>query len=361
MAVSLDKKTRKYMYYGKIYKDGKCVKRYKKRGFNSKWEAQKAEAEFRKDFFMMPSGMNFSRLYNAYRESHLKSVKKSTIKCDDFIFNKIAKIIDEKDFLNSRDLQKVIDDLDIKYSKSYVTRYYNFLHKVYKFGVELSYIEHNPMIHVIQNKRLNERKKEMQIWEQSDFDQFIQEENDRMMKCFFMTLFYMGMRKGEVAALQWKDINIHKKAISITKTYSFEFNEITPPKTNNSYRTITIPGILLKELIAWYDECRKWTDYSEDKFVFGYYKPIPKSTIYKRYSKTYRKAALKHPDLPKIRIHDFRHSHASFLINNMAGSGFTDFDIAKRLGDTVNTLHKVYAHWFNTKDKSIVDMMNRIL
>ena len=65
--------------------------------------------------------------------------------------------------------------------------------------------------------------------------------------------------------------------------------------------------------------------------------------------------------LKQIRIHDFRHSHASFLINNMAGAGFSDFDIAKRLGDTVETLHNTYAHWFDTKDKSIVDMMNKLL
>lgn len=37
---------------------------------------------------------------------------------------------------------------------------------------------------------------------------------------------------------------------------------------------------------------------------------------------------------------------------------FTDYDIAKRLGDTVETLHNTYAHWFKTKihkiDLSIV-------
>ena len=65
MAVELDKKTGKYMFAGKIYKDGKCIKRYRKRGFDSKWEAQKAEVEFRKDFFMLPSDMNFDRLYKA--------------------------------------------------------------------------------------------------------------------------------------------------------------------------------------------------------------------------------------------------------------------------------------------------------
>ena len=62
--------------------------------------------------------------------------------------------------------------------------------------------------------------------------------------------------------------------------------------------------------------------------------------------------------IPSIRIHDLRHSHASYLINNMA-AGFTDFDIAKRLGDTVSTLHSTYAHWFKSADKSIIDFMDK--
>lgn len=37
---------------------------------------------------------------------------------------------------------------------------------------------------------------------------------------------------------------------------------------------------------------------------------------------------------------------------------FTDFDIAKRLGDTVQTLHDTYAHWFKQADKKIIDFMN---
>lgn len=37
---------------------------------------------------------------------------------------------------------------------------------------------------------------------------------------------------------------------------------------------------------------------------------------------------------------------------------FTDFDVAKRLGDTVQTLHNTYAHWFKQRDKSIIDFMD---
>ena len=37
---------------------------------------------------------------------------------------------------------------------------------------------------------------------------------------------------------------------------------------------------------------------------------------------------------------------------------FTDFDVAKRLGDTVATLHDTYAHWFKQADRAIIEVMD---
>lgn len=102
-----------------------------------------------------------------------------------------------------------------------------------------------------------------------------------------------------------------------------------------------MPNTLSKMLREWFLECSKWDDFTKDKFVFGYYKPISPQTVQRRFDDAYNKAKEKDDGLPKIRIHDF--------------------DIAKRLGDTVETLHNTYAHWFDTKDKSIVDMMNKLL
>lgn len=365
MAVELDKKTGKYMFAGKIYKDGKCIKRYRKRGFDSKWEAQKAEVEFRKDFFMLPSDMNFDRLYKTFKEYNKKYVKESTLKSDEYLYNVLSKEMKDIDFLDKRQMQNLINKFDEKYSKAYVSRIYFFLNKLYKFGVTSEYIQSNPMTYVKRDLRLNERKEEMTIWQQYDFDLFIEEVDEQMMKCFYSVLFYMGLRKGEAMALQWKDIDFRKQTIDINKTYRYKEKDpnkwLTPPKTNNSYRTITMPNTLSKMLREWFLECSKWDDFTKDKFVFGYYKPISPQTVQRRFDDAYNKAKEKDDGLPKIRIHDFRHSHASFLINNMAGAGFSDFDIAKRLGDTVETLHNTYAHWFDTKDKSIVDMMNKLL
>ena len=62
--------------------------------------------------------------------------------------------------------------------------------------------------------------------------------------------------------------------------------------------------------------------------------------------------------LPDIRIHDLRHSHASYLINNMSDQ-FTVYDIAKRIGDTVDTVLNTYAHWFKDADRKVVNTIDQ--
>lgn len=60
-------------------------------------------------------------------------------------------------------------------------------------------------------------------------------------------------------------------------------------------------------------------------------------------------------NLPMIRVHDFRHSHASYLVSHK----LYNYDVARRLGDTVGTLHDTYAYWFEKVENDIIKTMNR--
>ena len=87
-------------------------------------------------------------------------------------------------------------------------------------------------------------------------------------------------------------------------------------------------------------------------FVFSDAKPIADSNIYLRRIK---QATI--TDLRVIRIHDFRHSCASLLINNCANitlvakySGYT------KIEETLNT----YSHMFNTALDSVVSVIDSL-
>lgn len=61
-----------------------------------------------------------------------------------------------------------------------------------------------------------------------------------------MTLYYTGMREGEILALTPADVDLEKQTITISKSYQRLDGKdvITSPKTPKSDRTVTIPQVL---------------------------------------------------------------------------------------------------------------------
>lgn len=64
----------------------------------------------------------------------------------------------------------------------------------------------------------------------------------------FAWVYAVGMRKGELAALTWKDIDFESKTIAITKTRD-EYG-VRDPKTRNSIRTINMSSELAEHLAS---------------------------------------------------------------------------------------------------------------
>lgn len=59
-----------------------------------------------------------------------------------------------------------------------------------------------------------------------------------------MLMTFAGLRRGEVTALLWSDIDFENKTISISKSYDFKANRIKPPKTAAGVRTVPMPDVL---------------------------------------------------------------------------------------------------------------------
>lgn len=369
MAQKLDEVTGKWYYYGYRKKNGKRVQ-YKKRGFATRKQAN--EAEF---LFLAEQGVQMDIEWNTTVEELVeKYMIYSEKRTKDTTYIKDCSMMKmwvnafgsrEVDTLTRIELQKFIDECDSKYSKRYVEKIYYTGTKLFKFGIRHEYTSKNPLVNVERNLRPNEMEKEMKFWERDDFEKFIQNVDELMWKCFFSTLFYMGLRKGEAMALHWTDIDFKKKTMDINKTTSAKLrtkvNKCSTPKTKNSYRVITMPDVLITLLKQWKQVENSYPYFDEkNSFVFGNQLPLAEETIrrnFRRYIDKTNEHYPKEEQIEYIRIHDLRHSHASYLINNMT-AGFTDFDVAKRLGDTVATLHNTYAHWFKRKDENIVNFMN---
>ena len=199
-------------------------------------------------------------------------------------------------------------------------------------------------------------KKEMLFWTYDEFNKFISIVDDSMYKVFFEILYFCGLRRGEIQALTWNDINFTKGTITINKTLTSKIKGqkyvIFPPKTKSSNRTIPIPKNALKGLKMLYKEYSILDGFTNKCFVFGTFKPLADTSIERKKNKWCDIAEIK-----RIRIHDFRHSCASLLINN--GANITV--VSKYLGhsDISMTLNR-YSHMYDSKLEEVINLIENI-
>lgn len=373
--MAVQKINNKWHVVGKIKKDDGSYYNYKKVAVNckSKTEAKDFETDFRRQFQdieLSKKSITYAELADLMQE-HDKGTKTVTKRTDKDVIDKTCKMFGDKkiNLITREYLQKYINELEKEYSESYVSKIYYTTKKVFNYAVDNDMLVVNPIAKVKRSVRKDEIKEEMLFWEPSHFNQFIKVVDDKELNNLFIFLYYMGTRKGEALALQWKDIDFDKNIVSIYKSMTNKIKEkpweITSPKNKNAIRNISMPKSVKVSLQNQLEFHKKCVGYCNECFVFGFDRPYPAETIRRKFDRYIKLANTDDNGKPlsiekciqRIRMHDLRHSHASYLINNMSDR-FTDFDISKRLGDTVQTLHSTYAHWFKQADKGIIDFMD---
>ena len=246
-------------------------------------------------------------------------------------------------------------------SKPISTRYKNGVYKYLKalmnFGTkwyDINFVKvYNKMANFINP---NERKKEMAFYTLEEFQKFLSVETDLKFRCAFQTLFYCGLRNGELREFTWNDINFNRSTLTVNKNIvkvpdpkTGKPYTVTSPKTSSSYRTIPIPNFLLKDLSDLYNDDANYYGFRDSWYVFGNIDPLAATTLLDRKTKNSFMARVK-----DIRIHDFRHSCASLLID----SGVNITLVAKYLGhskidETLNT----YSHMYQNRLDTIVNII----
>lgn len=125
------------------------------------------------------------------------------------------------------------------------------------------------------------------------------ESRDRLL---WATAFYAGLRRGELQALRWSDVDVRRGIIHVRRSWDRVAGELTP-KSDAGRRSVPIPDAL-RSLINPPDGAR-------DAFVFGRGPAIPFEpwTVAERARRSWRAA-----DLNPITLHECRHTYASLMI-----------------------------------------------
>lgn len=258
------------------------------------------------------------------------------------------------DYINSKDISLAMRQ-----------KIFTTLHQAFKHALKRSWIPTDPMSNIDNFRDTSSvpvEHQEMRFYTSAQYHVFIDglcrvRTGDRLLRflTLFAILFYTGARKGEANALKWSDWDQAASTLYIRRSVNLKAKGGPlegPPKNASSYRRIKIPAALtsiLADQIAFQQRDPAW---SPEWYICGGPRPIPDTTIEKANS-----AAAEAAGLPHIRIHDFRHSHASLLIEH----NINIKAIAARLGHArVEQTWNRYGHLYPAADDRIIDVLNSI-
>lgn len=322
-------------------------KQKKKEGFQTKREAQQFEREFLQKMTGSLS-MSMSSLFDLYIEDAKARVKPATLfSIQTCIESRLRPAfgtmqVDKVTPLNIRQWYNALkteesDRTGRQLESGTVTVICTRLSAIFNFACKFYGLPKNPCHGAIDYPK--EKKKEMRFLSLEQFELFLAQEQSHIHRIAFETLFWSGMRVGELLALTPADIQGNQ--ISISKTY-LRMNKsdiIGTPKTPTSNRTISLPDHLAESVAE-----------IADKTTGRVFEAATLPTLRSHCRTNCIKAGV-----PVIRVHDLRHSHASFLIDK----GISPLLIAERLGhENVNITLRVYSHLYQSKREELTDILN---
>ena len=235
------------------------------------------------------------------------------------------------------------DEKKKPYSQTYLKTLHNQLSAIFNHAVRYYELRSNPAAKA--GNMGSEEHKEMLFWTKEEYKKFSFEMMDKPVSFYaFEMLYWCGIREGELLALTPADFDFEKGTVSINKSYQRLNGQdlITTPKTEKSNRVITMPQFLAEEI----------QDYI--KMLYGIGPDDRMFTVTKSYLHREMDRGAKEAGVPRIRIHDIRHSAVSLLID----MGFSATAIADRVGHESIDITYNYAHLFPSKQAEMADKLN---
>lgn len=162
---------------------------------------------------------------------------------------------------------------------------------------------------------------------------------------------YSGLRQGELFALQRRDYDRATKQITVNKA-KYEIGSVSKigsPKTKSSYRSVTLPEKIAKELEQHLDT---FTDQSPTALIFA----TPLGTIVSRANlQSWFNPARQRLNLAHLHWHDFRHTGQSAA----ARAGANTRELMQRAGHKDFRASMIYTHADPEADKNLSAAMDK--
>lgn len=315
-------------------------------GFNSKKDAEKEMPrvlnELNQGTYVEPSKQSYSDFLDAWLKN--KRNKLSPNAYNNYEMNirvhikpalghfKLSK-------LNSLAIDNFYTELeDNGLSSATIRKIHTIVRSSLEYAKDYQFISRNPVSVV---KPPSIQHKDIQVWEEKDMMRFLESVKDEYDYIIYHLALFTGMRRGEILGLKWSDIDYDNQKIRVMRSYSkFGF---TKGKTDNARRVIDIDDDTVATLKNHHKTIKEnkmccGKDYSDNNLVVcrADGNPVDVRNVNRRFTKLCERH-----EMPKIRFHDLRHTHATIML----GIGKPVKIVSERLGHhkvemTLNT----YAH-----------------
>lgn len=335
--------------YG-IDREGRRVRKY--RTFDTKRDATRAFNEHKvkmdKRTQVMPSEYTFAQWLDYwYKDIILPQIEETTAygyrgMIENYLKPQLGEIRLQK--LTARDIQQYYTWLmdEKKLSPNTVIKHHNLLTNTLNAAERQEYITKNPMRAVSPPKK---RQREAKFYTPEQLGILLDKAVGTRLELPVFICAYLGLRRGELCGLRWSDVDLEHKTITIenTRTQAGKKEIEKGTKTASSTRTLYLPDTLCDMLKAAKENqqaCRAEykNAYDDNDYVVVMedgrpFRPNYLSELFGKF--------LADNDLPKIVLHELRHTFAS--LSNQAG--IPAYNIGKALGhSTPATTQKIYTH-----------------
>lgn len=298
--------------------------------------------------------MRFEDAYEEYLLFARKQQKKQSFSTLSYNFNSRILPYFKNMYLENITSKTIIEWQDFILDQDYSNNYNRGLYYLLSGFFEFCQIHYNFDKRILSDigcfkKKYEEKKTD--FYNLEEFKRFIKYVDDEVYKQFFNLMFFTGVRPGEAMALKFSDLS--NGYIKITKTIeSHGKREIGTPKTFSSIRKIKIDKILEKDLLQLKKIYKEREKVDLDFYIFGGMKPLSPTTINRHKFRACNKANLR-----SITLHQFRHSHATLLLQN----GIMINEVSRRLGHSkVSTTLDIYTHTDLTQEKRVFSTLNSL-
>jgi integrase len=336
---------------------------------SSEAEAKKLLNEFeynqQRNILVQTMKMSFSEFLSHWEENYVKYNCEETTSYGykNIIYKHIAPYLGniELQKLQPVHIQQYYKHLmdEKRLSPNTVHKHHGCIRKALDYGLKQQFLYRNVADAVSLPKK---EKFEGQSYDRTQLNNLLNVVKDTKIESPIYLAVYLGLRREEIVGLKWKFIDFEQRLIHIyeVRTSAGSNEVIKAPKTDKSKRSLFITDELLETLLNHKQRQEEYRRLLEVEYVNSGYvyvkdngKPYRVNSITEQF-----KAFLEKNHLPKLRLHDLRHTFASILYDE----GVDLKAISEALGHSdLGTTNKIYTHRFDKTHKATVSAMSMAL